>query len=108
MSHGNQKNCCSHETPQVLTRELGVDPCQYLNLVNFLSVHQLMHSCDFHDVLCRLDSRTNRDRVVHRQNWARVVSDLTLKLVDVLFLFMSEQISLDKLSSDDEHDINIL
>ena len=34
-----------------------VDSCHYLNLGNFLSDHQLLHSWDFHDVLCRLGNR---------------------------------------------------
>ena len=52
---------CSHEasSPQVLTCELGVDSSHYLNLGNFLSDHQLLHSWDFHDVLCRLGNRIN-------------------------------------------------
>ena len=39
----------------------------YLNLGNFLSDHQLLHSWDFHDVLCRLGNRMDCERVLHRQ-----------------------------------------
>ena len=44
-----------NSSPQVLTCELGVDSCHFLNLGNFLWDHQLLHSWDFHTVLCRLD-----------------------------------------------------
>ena len=57
----NKMNCCSHETllHRSLTCDSGVDPCHHLNLGNFLSDHQLLHSWDFHDVLCRHDSHVD-------------------------------------------------
>ena len=52
---------------QVLTCELRVDSCHYLNLGNFLSDHRLLLSGGFHDVLCRHGNRMNWGRVLHRQ-----------------------------------------
>ena len=58
--------------PRLLTCVSGVDLCHHLYLKNFLSDHQLLHSWDFHHVLCRFDKRMDRERVFHRQNWTRV------------------------------------
>ena len=60
-----------NSSPQVV----GVDSCHHLSLGNFLSDHQLLHSWDFHDVLCRFGNRVNSERVLRRQNWARAGTD---------------------------------
>ena len=50
---------------QVLTCELGVWSLPLrLNIVNFLSDHQLLHSWDFQGLSCRLNNRMNWERVL--------------------------------------------